>query len=61
MMESHFPHGPHRLHLLSVLSCAISACFWLVVAYKIVHQQPLKAIVYFIVIILPSFDLMVQN
>jgi hypothetical protein len=50
-MESHFPHDPHRSHLLSVPSCAISAWFWLVVVYKIVYQQPFKASVYFTIII----------
>ncbi len=61
MMELHFPHGPHRLHFLSIPSSALSACFWLVVAYEIVIQQQFKASVYFIALIFLSFNLMVQT
>ena len=57
----HFPHRMHRLHLLSICSSTFSACFWLVVAYKIVYQQPFKGSVYFIVAIVPSFDSTVQT
>jgi len=47
-MESHSPHGPHCSHLLPVPSCSVSACFWLVVAYKFSSQQLSKANVYYI-------------
>ena len=60
-MESHFLHSPYRSHFLSVPSSAFSACFWLVVAYKIVYYQPFKAIMYLMVFIFLPFDLMVQT
>ena len=48
------PHGLHRSHLISFSSFAVSACVWLVVAYKIFfYQQPVKASVYYIVVIFP--------
>jgi hypothetical protein len=44
-------NSQHHSHLISVPSCAVSACFWLVVEYEIVYQQPFKASVYFIVVV----------
>jgi hypothetical protein len=42
-MKSHFTHSPHcSQKLLSVLSYAVSACFWLAVVYKIFNQQLLS-------------------
>ena len=55
-MVFHLPRAPPRSHLLSVPSFAVFACFWLVVVYEITDRQPSKASVYFIVVILPSFD-----
>ena len=60
-MESHFPHGLYCSHLLSVPSYAVSACFWLVVAYKISDQQPSKANVHYIFVIFLLIDLTVQT
>ena len=59
--KSHSPHGKHRSHLLSVPVFAFSTCLWLVVACKVVYQQPFKGSVYFIVAIVPSFDSTVQT
>ena len=56
-MVFHLPRATPRSHLLSVPLFAVFACFWLVVVYEITDRQPSKAsVVYFIVVILPSFD-----
>ena len=47
-MELHFPHASCLSHLPSILPSIVAACFWLVVAFKIINRQPLKAMVYFI-------------
>ena len=41
-MESHFFHSPHCLNLVSIPSYAVSACFWLVVAFFLIssHLRP---------------------
>jgi hypothetical protein len=56
-MVFHLPRAPPRSHLLSVPLIAVFACFWLVVVYEKTDRQPSKAsVVYFIVVILPSFN-----
>ena len=60
MMELHFLHSLYRSYFLSVPSSALSTCFWLVVAYKIVYHQPTKASMYVMHFIFLSFDSMVQ-
>jgi hypothetical protein len=60
MMELHFLHSLYRSYFLSVPYSALSTCFWLVVAYKIVYHQPTKASMYAMHFIFLSFDSMVQ-
>ncbi len=55
------PCAPPLSQLLSVPSFAVSAGFWLVVVYKIIDRRPSKASVYFIAVIVPSPDSMVQT
>ena len=54
-MELHFPCTSHSLHLPSILLSVAAACFWLVVAFKIIDRRQFKATVYFVFV---SFSLL---
>jgi hypothetical protein len=47
-MELCFPFASHSSNLPSIQPPVAVASFWLVVAFKIVDRQPIKAMVYFI-------------
>ncbi len=47
-MEMHFPRTSRSSNLPSILPSVGATSFRLVVAFKIIHRQPFKAVVYFI-------------
>jgi hypothetical protein len=44
--ELRFPRASRSLHLPSILLSVAVTCFWLVVAFKIINQQPFKVVVF---------------
>ena len=50
-MELHFPRASRSSHLPSILPFIAATSFWLVVVFKIIDRRPLKAVVYFILIL----------
>ena len=49
--ELRFPRASRSSHLPSILTSIVAACFWLVIAFKIINRRLSKDGVYFILYI----------